>query len=348
MAFSDARHTNSGGSVGGPKNGFEKQWAEGSIMEQHHPAVLANGKIYYGSISGVFARNLSDGTEAWSRDIQGNGSPVITDSSAIFPLGSEMISLDASTGERNWIYEPESGNVDSEVVLTLVDGLTFLPATTTSEAFLYAVDTETGEPQWTFKKELSTAGGNIGSQVSDGENLYFYFEGTFYALGVSSGNEKWKTDLNYAAPVLDSDQIYLSGTNLETDESIVKAISTADGSSIWTHTTEAPKRPNIVPASDGNAIYTPTSDGIGALNANDGSELWNYKLVEQLSASPTVADGVVYAAESNGRIHALAADSGDQMATEEFEDMGGTQTAAIGSNNTLYIPSEGGIYALSE
>lgn len=343
MAFSNAGHTNTADKLSGPKNGFEKQWVKGRIMEQTHPAVLGNERIYYGTVSGLYARNINDGTKVWSRDIMGNGAPVITDTSAIFPLDDKLIALNPSNGERNWLYTPESGSLSAGIILTLVDGLTFVPTSDSAneEHFLTAIDTETGESQWTFKEHSYTTRG-IGMQVSDGNNLYLYAGDKFHAIGLKNGVEKWSIDGGFK-PTLNNNQIHL---NVQIGDTFgVRAVNTKDGSTVWTHKTGAERA--SVPASNGDAIFTHNSNGIVALSASDGSELWNYEFIEDFTISPTVADGIVYAVETNFRIHAFAADTGEQIATAEFEDMN-PQTAAIGPNNTIYVPARGGIYALSQ
>jgi outer membrane protein assembly factor BamB len=62
----------------------------------------------------------------------------------------------------------------------------------------------------------------------------------------------------------------------------------------------------MVPAVDGNAIYTASKDGsITATNKANGATLWRQRLPAALSAGTAAQDGIVYVGSHAGRVYAL-------------------------------------------
>ncbi|EMA07552.1 outer membrane protein assembly factor BamB family protein, partial [Haloferax denitrificans] len=108
-----------------------------------------------------------------------------------------------------------------------------------------------------------------------GDTLYtaFHDGGSLYALDPETGAEKWN--------------------------------ATPGGSSGSTWTT---------PAYANGVLYLGSNDyKLHAINATDGTELWNYTTQTNVRSAPAVVDGVVYFGSNDGNLTAVDADTGDEL-----------------------------------
>lgn len=158
------------------------------------PAV-AEGKVFVLSTGGLYAINLEDGSEVWSRsDLKGTASVAYDDGHVyVHTAGADLHKLNASDGASVWgpvkTYEhPASDGTSSPVV---AGGKVIVGHSTSAEIVptgqmearggVFAADVETGDEAWHyFTVELPENGAMVWSTVSvDVE------EGVVYA---SSGN----------------------------------------------------------------------------------------------------------------------------------------------------------------
>jgi outer membrane protein assembly factor BamB len=186
-----------------------------------------------------------------------------------------------------------------------------------------AVDARDGTPRWSYDARLPVAG----DLVVDDAGRVFVGSRTYelIALDAASGKELWKHYYWFSwieSPPVVRDGVVYTGSS---DATNVYAIDLADGSLRWK--TAVPgwswQRPavskDLVIAGTAGAGAFPGSraGSLVALDRRTGSVRWIYlhpptqetvknKKAWGFGASPVIADGVVYAADLDGTVHAFA------------------------------------------
>jgi outer membrane protein assembly factor BamB len=115
----------------------------------------------------------------------------------------------------------------------------------------------------------------------------------------------------------------------------------------WSFTT-APF-PNVLssPAVANGVVYVGSNDyKVYALDATDGTKLWEFAAGGRVDSSPAVANGVVYFGSwTDGKVYALDAQTGTKL--WEFTTGGGVYSSPAVANGVVYIGStDGKVYAL--
>lgn len=89
-------------------------------------------------------------------------------------------------------------------------------------------------------------------------------------------------------------------------------------------------------------LYVVRDDGLHAVEADGGDELWHYAANANNGDTPAVAGGAVFFASYDG-IFAVAADSGDLLWQAEGE--GGDETALAAADGRVHVNSDGRLVA---
>jgi outer membrane protein assembly factor BamB len=174
-------------------------WAAPSFDDEHLYLASLDHKLY--------AIDRSNGREVWSADLEGAivGSPAVNDTGTLFvgTFGSEMIALDAETGNIQWQF-PTQGWVWSGPAL----GDERVYFGDLSGEF-YAVSQASGTLVWSY-----TADGTItGSPLITSTGIYFTTEaGSIIALN-QNGTPRWTQTIDgkfHSAPILAGDLILAS------------------------------------------------------------------------------------------------------------------------------------------
>ncbi len=190
---------------------------------------------------------------------------------------------------------------------------------------LYCLDARTGSFNWKF-----TTNNSIRSSpaIAEGRVYVGPDDGCVYCLDAYNGSFIWSTEaggpveVNFgAAPALRSSPLVLGGKvyvgSLDTD---VYCFDAADGSIDWTFNTDGyiTSSPAVV---DG-AVYIvseePSTGALYKLNADDGSFIWKREIPYEeihtggtdMHASPTVAEGTVFASSNVKKYYGINAASG--------------------------------------
>ncbi|MCC3860002.1 PQQ-binding-like beta-propeller repeat protein [Pseudemcibacter aquimaris] len=100
-----------------------------------------------------------------------------------------------------------------------------------------------------------------------------------------------------------------------------------------------------------NALFFVTGYGhFGALNLNDGSEIWVEDIGVPMRGSPTYADGRVFAITHDNHIFAYEADTGnyiwDEVGIAENAALAGNASPAVFGNTVIVAYSSGEVYAM--
>lgn len=169
-----------------------------------------------------------------------------------------------------------------------------------SSGGVLALDTASGDERWRTE--------SVGWPTLADETLYIGGD-VITAHSADDGTEQWSFDSpeGATAPAIVDGRMYSnrSGTAF--------ALETSDGSDIWTHEHGA-SRSSSVTVADGTVYVGQASPpdsgprGVVALDASDGTELWQRQLTS-VNVTPAVRDGIVYVPTNDGTMTAL--DAGD-------------------------------------
>ena len=219
-----------------------------------------------------------------------------------------------------WKFSTGGGVVSSPAI---VDGRIYVGS---QDKRVYCLDARNGRLIWTYM-----TGARIKSSpaVVDGKVYIGPDDGYVYCLDALNGSLVWKAYAGgYVEVPLDSVARLSSSPAVVDGKVYVGALDTNvycfdaySGNVDWNYTTEGPITSS--PAVVDGAVYVvsqeSSSAGLYKLDASDGSRIWKLEIPYELSAergtdmhaSPTVADGLVFAAANKGKYYAVDAASGE-------------------------------------
>lgn len=173
--------------------------------------VFVDGTLYVASLDGKVHAISPDGTERWQHDLGGAiAGDIAVDAGVVYAgtLKSELVALDAATGEERWAFEgadwfwarPLIVNKDTIVVSTTL-------------GTVYAIDRATGEQKWQRKAaagDVHTTPALVGTALVIADS-----KGNVYGLDATTGDIAWRQqqagEQFFADPlVLESGIFYLS------------------------------------------------------------------------------------------------------------------------------------------
>ncbi|MFC6757776.1 MULTISPECIES: PQQ-binding-like beta-propeller repeat protein [Haloarcula] len=324
------------------------------------PAVV-DGTVHVGGSDGLYALAAADGSEEWQVDTPGpvTSSPTVVDDAvyvgdnegtllAFERTGAERWRRElAGTTERNGRRDPSENRLSvggqqaqsagDAVSTPAVDDGTVYVATAKE---LYAVDADSGEPQWSSR--FDTAAGTDGSRVerlSGGDSTTgverlqttrtvpsspAVVDGVLYvgqypdtaAVDAASGERVWqagtpsRTDGAAAEPpqsrlqvatVLMGSPAVADGRTLVGGDRFV-GLETESGTVEWERSLSVRSSPAVV----SETAYVGTTDGsVVGLDAESGTTEWSVDTAGSVVSSPAVHDGTVYVGDLDGWVYAF-------------------------------------------
>lgn len=142
--------------------------------------------------------------------------------------------------------------------------------------------------------------------------------------------------------------VVVDGTVLRAADTGLAAFD-ADGTKRWERRLSQPQVPTVV----GGTAYVATQRGLLALSIDSGETYWQFYPTgrsgdaNELPASATVVDGIVYVSGSNRPLYALDAETGDHQWTYEADGEtreGRTKPIRIGSD--VFVATESRLHAV--
>lgn len=319
------------------------RWAYKTPGEVRGQPAVTEDAVYVPS-NRLFALN-HDGTKRWSVETADRvtGSPAVAD--AVYfedrtPHGSRGDAVRAVEfdGSDRWTFEPDR----SGRLLGVADGLAYVEARTDfPKAELYAVNAETGDPEWT-----ATVGVHSEMAVR-GDSAYVVSDRVARAFATDDGTERWEwtPDPDSRADASNGTLAGVrDGTVVVAGGSSVVALDAADGSERWAVADEGVTFEDAILHDD--AAFVAHHDAVSAFGFGDGTRRWrSAKQESKHSFVAGVADGTVYTSGRSGAA-AVDADAGetrwmwadgdDASDAEIWEDAlyvtGDSRIAAIGTD----------------
>ena len=298
------------------------------------PAVIDDA-VYVASDSGhLYRLDKSTGKERWRAPIDGGsperiardkeesrwdiyGSSVVSDGESVF-VGSRdkfLYALDASSGKQRWKLAAKDMITATPAIyrdLLLFAGF---------DGLVQAVDRKDGKLRWTYDAKLPVSGDLAvdGDRVLFGSRTY-----DLIALDAASGRELWKHYYWFSwieSPAVIRDAVAYTGSS---DGIGVFAIDARDGSLRWKTRVPGWAWPRTAVSDDlvvagtvGRGAFPGVRSGsLVAMDRSNGKIAWIHVVPpdEALAKSrsewgfgsgPLAADGVIYAADLQGRVYAL-------------------------------------------
>jgi outer membrane protein assembly factor BamB len=265
--------------------------------------ISTDGKYVYTAYqTGVFKVDASNGTMAWrypdpvDNAKQFYAAPAVSDTLVVVgDYQNVLIGLDPATKAEKWTF---SDSKDKILAGALIIGTTILAPS--ADGHLYALSLD-GKSLWKFTGNAAF----WGSPISDGKLVYVTSMDHFlYAINLSDGSVKWKTDLGaagmYGLTLASDGNIYLSTLGNE-----VLAINATEGNILWHFQTLG--SPWAVPVFKDGVVYVgDLSSKAYAISSSDGKSMWQVDAPGPITSSPAITtNGLIYASE-NGDVFELS------------------------------------------
>jgi outer membrane protein assembly factor BamB/subtilisin family serine protease/5-hydroxyisourate hydrolase-like protein (transthyretin family) len=223
--------------------------------------------------------------------------------------------IDLKSLEKGWDYDAISKGKILFSTPAAAEGKIVL---VTDNGYVVALDSATGKEQWSAR-----IGGSNRSSPTIVENTVYLSggeDGKIYALDLKSGSIKW-TSLVGSLAIYES-PIYLNGTLFVasdlTDAAKLTALDAETGKKNWSVALGAPTY--FGPSIGDGLLFIGSYDNqtLRALSAEDGTEVWSKKLInEGVASKPVYNEGILYLAGTNfntesGTLYALDAKTGEE------------------------------------
>lgn len=203
---------------------------------------------------------------------------------------------------------------------------------------LYAVNTDNGEFLWKFPAE----GGIVSRPVlHEGMILFGSEDHKLYAVSTRNGREMW----HYATdrPIRCSPTVAEGCVFIGSDDGYLHAVNLATHSRLWRFDAVQPIRSTPYVTKD--QIYFGCESGeLNSINFL-GELKWKYRAKRGITSSPTIHDGILYAASLDFSVYALEAKSG-WMIWRFHMGKGSVSSPAIGFGNVYIGSADGNIYCI--
>ncbi len=176
-------------------------------------------------------------------------------------------------------------------------------------------------------------------------------DGAFHALDLETGVTRWSfkaeaAGFSSAAAVSLDERVPL--VVVGDDTGVVRAFDRSKGTVEWEYETdgEISGGPTIVAAesdSDQPRVFVGSQDAsLACLHLADGALHWKHSIADQIRCSPTIADGRVFIAGCDGKLHVIDAATGTEVSAVPIDGPTGTTPAA--AEGRVFFGTEGGTF----
>ena len=269
--------------------------------------VVEGGSVFFGSGDGhVYALDAASGALRWkfaAAEVV-HASPAVANGVVfVGDWASRLYALDARTGAERWHFQAGTdelihNQVGFQSSPAVVNGVVYVGC---RDSNLYAIDAATGAERWHFSNNGSWVVGS--PAVVDGKVIFATSDSSLvHALDAATGKPLWQQQTQaylFSSPAVAGDTMVVGVLN-----GSLEARELATGALRWDYRSEASL------ANDGWVLGADRRFNGGWLFAS----FWREKPITAAErefsigaffSSPLIADGVVYAGTSDGRMLAL-------------------------------------------
>ena len=191
-------------------------------------------------------------------------------------------------------------------------------------------------------------------------------DGRIYALQARTGKKVWEFHLSQrginVSPVIDGTTVYVAHSEENIDQGTMGRVVALDATREGdiTETGEVWRINELAVGfssplmHEGRLYMIDNSANLYAIDASDGSVLWEESVGTVGKSSPVWADGKLYITEVNGNIHILRPgdDGAEFLDSDELQVADGRYAEIYGSfapaYGRLYVTAESGIYSIGD
>ncbi len=319
-------------------------------------ASVANGIVYVGGSTNMYAINAANGIQLWNY----TGEPVSGGFSIFAPAvangmvyagngDGSLYAFNALTGSLSWVYQTLSSGIGSPSV---VNGIVYIGS---GDFNVYALNATTGTVIWNY-----TTGNQVYSSPALANGILYIssYDGNVYALNAADGKVIWKflaynvkgTEAIPSSPAVADGIVYVGSPNDN-----VYALNASSGVQLWNYTTGGGV--DDCPAVANGVVYFGSGDdNVYALNAATGALIWNYSTGAPVGSNLAVSNGMVYVCSVSsapfpysgqiplkGTLYDLNATTGKNIWS--FVNQESQLSSPVIAGGVLYISSDGYLYA---
>ncbi len=213
----------------------------------------------------------------------------------------KIAALNAKDGKSLWEYSTRRGIGDVEAGATISNGKAYVGS---NDKYLYALDLETGKPDWEFLSD----GFIKMSPAVEQETIFFgTMGGSFYALAQQTGKKLWQYSSQDAhfktSPIIWSNLVIAGNTRGE-----LLAFHLLDGRLVWNHKLE-PMNADFV-LGDKSLFFGTSLGHLYCWDIEQNVLVWKTKLQGRSDSRVTLAANLVYGVTTNGYVFCLQRNSG--------------------------------------
>lgn len=312
-----------------------EQWSNSDLPPMRWAPALHENKLIVisraeGNVVRLHALDTTTGEQEW---VQQDGitassgerppiSPTVRDDSVYLGSNQGILACDATTGEIEWTATLAPHVIETE------DGPSWRtdwakPAVTADRAFtfdmndsygatreVYAVNTQSGDQEWTAKLEVGDDW-TLKGHVVAGRNRVFVsalkphlFDGMndspwsgserLFAIETTSGEIDWDLKLakkTVSPPAYADGTVYVGEWYPDADTGRLHALDASDGTNIWTYETE--QGAVLSPTVAGDTVYISQGSEFAAVSRADGAQRWRLNIGGQ-TGPPVVVGETAY------------------------------------------------------
>ena len=284
--------------------------------------------------------------------------PIVDGNRVYVHFGADGTAALDTDGQVLWTirlaYDSQHGNGGSPA---LYRGLLIVSCDGSDEAFVAAIDTQTGKIRWkTSRRQPWDQAYTTPLVIRVGDRDQVVSVGAYRgaAYDPDSGKEIWRVSYadgfsNVPRPVFGHGLVYIATGFQQPTLLAVRADGTGDVTKThvaWTLRRGAPLTPS--PLIVGDELYLVNDGGIAmCLDALDGSVHWQQRLGGNFSASPIFADGRIYFLSEEGVTTVVA--PGKEFKRLATNTLDGATLASIAvSGGSFYIRSHSHLYRIAQ
>jgi outer membrane protein assembly factor BamB len=284
--------------------------------------------------------------------------PIVDGDRVYVHFGADGTAALNAAGDILWTirlsYDSQHGNGGSP---TLYHGLLIVSCDGSDEAFVAAIDTQTGKIRWkTSRRQPWEQAYTTPLVIRVGDRDQIVSVGAYRAAAYDpdSGKEIWRVSYadgfsNVPRPVFGHGLVYIATGFQQPTLLAVRADGTGDVTKThvaWTLRRGAPLTPS--PLIVGDELYVVNDGGIATcLDALTGSIHWQQRLGGNFSASPVFADGRIYFLSEEGVATVIA--PGKEFKRLGANTLDGATLASIAvSGGSLFIRSHSHLYRIAQ
>ncbi|PVX24400.1 MAG: hypothetical protein CW691_07715 [Candidatus Bathyarchaeum sp.] len=284
-----------------------------------------------------------------------SSSPVVADGYLYFGGEINVYCLNASSGEKVWIYLTSGYGGATPAV---AGGYVYVCVAAMYQDFpsntsVVCLDALTGSKVWNFT--TSALAVQSSPAVADGYLYIECYDGNIYCLDAATGNKKWSFQswgCGLSSPAVVDGFVYVGS-----GDGNVNCLNASSGARIWNFMTggDKPWEAHAVvssPAVVNGFVYVGSLDGkVYCLSAANGEQVWNYTTGSGVHSSPAVCSGYVYVGSNDKNMYCLNASSGDKVWSYQTapKDVAyyGIQSSPAVASGYVYFGSSNRMYCLN-